>query len=73
MSHVVPHEFYWAWSNDYEGGKVTVVEVCTTFGDTEDCWTLAVLGSDQHYMLHDFTIVRRIEKAVARVSLQAAE
>lgn len=69
----MPHEFYWAWSEKYDGGKLTVVEICTTFGRTEDCWTIAVLGSDQHYMLHDFKILSRVEKTAATLSLQAAE
>lgn len=73
MPHVVPHEFYWARSEKYEAGKLTVVEICTTFGDTEDCWTIAVPGSDQHYMLHDFRILSRVEKGTATLSLQAAE
>jgi hypothetical protein len=69
----MPHEFYRARSEKYDEGKLTVVEVCTTFGHTEDCWTIAVLGSDQHYMLHDFKILSRVEKTAATLSLQAAE
>ncbi len=73
MSNVVPNAFYWARSVKHNDGRLTVVEVSTIFGKNRDLWTLAVPGSDQHYMIDDFEIVSWIEQPKISLDLQAAE
>lgn len=48
MKSLVPDAFYWARSDMHTGGRTTIVQVSTIFGEDPDFWTLALLGSDQH-------------------------
>jgi hypothetical protein len=58
---LVPGAFYWARSSEHFDGKVTVVRISTVFGEDPDYWTVAVLGSDQHFMPSDFEIIAPAE------------
>lgn len=60
ISSLVPGAFYWASSADHFGGRPTVVQVSTVFGEDPDYWTLALLGNDQHAMIADFEIIEQI-------------
>ena len=73
MTNLVPNAFYWARSVKHNDGRLTVVEVSTIFGTSRDFWTLAVPGSDQHFMIEDFEILSRIEQPKTAFRLQAAE
>jgi hypothetical protein len=55
---LVPNGLYWARSSKYFDGSLTVVQVSNVFGEDRDYWTLALLGTDQHAMPHDFEIIR---------------
>ena len=54
-------------------GKITVVEISTVFGEDPEFWTVAVLGSDQHFMPGDFEIIAPIEPPAAFPIRHAAE
>jgi len=71
MTSVIPGAYYWATSDKFADGETTVVQVSTVFGTEPDYWTLAVLGSDQHFMITDFEIIARVEP-VGGYSLQLA-
>lgn len=73
MNHILPHQFYWARSDRYDHGRITVVEVSTVFGESQENWTLAVPGSDQHFMIDDFELLSLIERPASIVRLHAAE
>ncbi len=73
MNNLVPNAFYWARSVKHNDGRLTVVEVSTAFGTSPDFWTLAVPGSDQHFMIDDFEILSGIEQPKTSLRLQAAE
>lgn len=73
MIDVFPHEFYWARSQKHNDGRTTIVEVSTVFGESQDHWTLAVPGSDQHFMISDFEILSHIEQPPSIWHRQAAE
>jgi hypothetical protein len=49
------------------------VQVSTIFGDDPDYWTLAVIGSDQHFMPSEFEILAIAEFSVDDSLRQAAE
>ncbi|MDH0913080.1 hypothetical protein N5C66_29995, partial [Rhizobium pusense] len=59
---VEPLSVYWARrkTQDAEGDECEVVQISTVFGHARDYWSVAVLGSDQHYSLHDFEFVAPI-------------
>ncbi|KPH06254.1 hypothetical protein FHX14_000503 [Rhizobium sp. BK619] len=57
IAGLVPGKLYWASSWKHFDGKITVVEVSSVFGEDPDYWTVAVIGSDQHYMLGDFEFI----------------
>jgi len=73
MNDLVPNAFYWARSVKHNGGRLTIVEVSTIFGERRDFWTLAVLGSDQHFMIDDFEILGGVGQPKTSFALQAAE
>ncbi len=75
MTSLMPGAFYWARSHKHARGRATIVQVSTIFGDGPDYWTLAVIGSDQHYMVDDFEIIAPVElfDAVAAELRIAAE
>jgi len=73
MDPILPHEFYWARSDKYDHGRITVVEVSTVFGESQENWTLAVPGSDQHFIIEDFEILNLIERPLRILHLQATE
>lgn len=73
MSNLVPNAFYWARSVKHNDGRLTVVKVSTIFGTSREFWTLAVPGSDQHFMIDDFEILSEIEQPKTAFRLQAAE
>ena len=59
---VEPLSVYWARrkTQDAESDECEVVQISTVFGHARDYWSVAVLGSDQHYSLHDFEFVAPI-------------
>jgi hypothetical protein len=73
MNNLVPEEFYWARSNKHAGGRTTIVQVSTIFGQDPDFWTLAVLGSEQHHMIGDFEIIALVEPLEGYALRHAAE
>lgn len=73
MSQILPHAFYWARSDKHQNGRMTIIQVSTVFGESEEYWTLAVPGSDQHFMIDDFEILSLIEQPVSISHRQAAE
>lgn len=70
---LVPGALYWARSPKHFDGNVTVVQVSTIFGDDPDYWTLAVIGSDQHFMPSEFEILAVAEFSADDSLRQAAE
>jgi hypothetical protein len=73
MKSLVPDEFYWARSNKHADGRITIVQVCTIFGEDPDFWSLAVVGSEQHYMIADFEIIALVEPLEGHPLRHAAE
>lgn len=73
MKSLVPDEFYWARSIKYVGGRTTIVQVSTIFGESPEFWTLTVPGSDQHHMIGDFEIIAPVEPLEAYPLRHAAE
>ena len=73
MKSLVPEAYYWARSEEHTGGKTTIVQVSTVFGDDPDFWTLAVPGSEEHYMTSDFDIIALVEPLEGHSLRQAAE
>ena len=73
VASLVPGNLYWARSLKYFDGKITVVEISTVFGEDPEFWTVAVLGSDQHFMPGDFEIFAPVEPPVAFPMRHAAE
>lgn len=73
ISSLVPGAFYWASSPDHFGGRLTVVQVSTVFGDDPDYWTLALLGTEQHAMVADFKIIEQIDGLDLSLPRLAAE
>ena len=59
---VEPLSVYWARrkTQDAQSGEYEVVQISTVFGQARDYWSVAVLGSDQHYSLHDFEFLAPI-------------
>ena len=72
-SSLVPEAFYWARSPKHFGGKPTIVQVSTIFGEDPAYWTLAILGSDQHAMPDDFELIAAAELPASEPLRQAAE
>ena len=73
MTSIIPGAFYWATSDKYADGETTVVQVSTVFGTEPEYWTLAVLGSDQHFMVADFEIIAIVEPRGSYAMQHAAE
>ena len=60
VARLVPGSFYWARPMA-DNEEITIVQVSTVFGEDRDFWTLAAIGSDQHYMPSDFEIIGPVE------------
>lgn len=71
---VEPLATYWARRRTQaaQSGEPEVVQISTVFGDARDYWSVAVLGSDQHYSLHDFEFVALIRPPDADADSQAS-
>jgi hypothetical protein len=54
--------YYWAVriGPDIEGAALEPVQVSTVFGSTPEYLSVAVLGTDQHYSLNNFTFLAKI-------------
>ncbi|MBZ5762065.1 hypothetical protein LAV84_23200 [Rhizobium sp. VS19-DR104.2] len=61
-----PNRFYWARRLSVEGGSVAeprdteVVQVSTVFGATSEFWTVAVVGSDEHFDLAAYEFFHKV-------------
>ena len=61
-----PNRFYWARRLSVEGASVAepsdieVVQVSTVFGATSEFWTVAVMGSDEHFDLAAFEFFHKV-------------
>jgi len=64
MTRLEPSAYYWAVARQPEAQPV-VVQVSTVFGEDPEYWTLALVGSDQHKMPEEFSILARIEECQA--------
>lgn len=59
-------EFYWACRKVDHGGakatdrKIEVVQVSTVFGSAAEFWTVAIMGSDEHFDLDAFEFFYRV-------------
>ncbi|TWF42231.1 hypothetical protein [Neorhizobium alkalisoli] len=58
-------QIYWArrkmsTSND----QSEVVQISTVFGLSRDYWSVAMLGTDQHYSVTDFVFLKKIEPGI---------
>ena len=61
-----PNRFYWARRQSVEGASIAepsdieVVQVSTVFGATSEFWTVAVMGSDEHFDLAAFEFFHKV-------------
>ena len=71
---VEPLAIYWARrkTQDVESDECEVVQISTVFGHARDYWSVAVLGSDQHYSLHEFEFVAPIRPPNADADRQTS-
>lgn len=60
---LVPNACYWARRKNAAAEEIEaeIVQVSTVFGSTSDFFSVAVLGSDQHFSLKDFEFLFEIE------------
>ncbi len=72
MIGLEPGAYYWAVARQPEAQPV-VVQVSTVFGEDREYWTLALVGSDQHKMPEEFSILARIEECQATMSRSTAK
>jgi hypothetical protein len=58
--HLEPNRFYWARrlpaedASIAEPSDIEVVQISTVFGSTAEFWTVAVMGSDEHFAAFEF-------------------
>ncbi len=71
---VEPLAIYWARrkTQDVESDECDVVQISTVFVHARDYWSVAVLGSDQHYSLHEFEFVAPIRPPNADADRQTS-
>ena len=61
-----PNRFYWARRLSAEGASIAepndieVVQISTVFGSTAEFWTVAVMGSDEHFDLAAFEFFHKV-------------
>jgi hypothetical protein len=61
-----PNRFYWARRLPAEGASIAepsdieVVQISTVFGSTAEFWTVAVMGSDEHFDLAAFEFFHKV-------------
>ena len=66
INQLEPNRFYWARRLPVEGATVVeasdieVVQVSTVFGVTSEFWTVAVMGSDEHFDLASFEFLHKV-------------
>ncbi len=72
-TRLMPDALYWAKSAKHFDGKTTIVQISTVFGEDPDYWTLAVIGTDQHYMPGEFDILGPVEPPQVSSFRPAAE
>jgi len=66
IEQLEPNRFYWArrlpaeGSSIFEPNDIEVVRVSTVFGATPEFWTIAVMGSDEHFDLAAFEFFHKV-------------
>jgi hypothetical protein len=66
IDQLEPNRFYWARRLPAEGASIAepndieVVQISTVFGSTAEFWTVAVMGSDEHFDLSAFEFFHKV-------------
>jgi hypothetical protein len=66
IDQLEPNRFYWACRLAAEGAAVSeqtdieIVQVSTVFGSASEFWTVAVMGSEEHFDLAAFEFFRKV-------------
>jgi hypothetical protein len=66
IEQLQPNHFYWARRLPVEGAPasdpndIEVVQVSTVFGAASEYWTVAVMGSDEHFDLASFEFYHKV-------------
>ena len=66
IEQLEPNRFYWARrlpserGSIFEPNDIEVVQVSTVFGSTPEFWTVAVMGSDEHFDLSAFEFFHKV-------------
>ena len=72
-----PNRFYWARRLSVEGATISepndieVVQVSTVFGATAEFWTVAVMGSDEHFDLAAFEFFHKVPSPLTTADKQS--
>jgi hypothetical protein len=62
MNDLVAEQLYWARrKSSADDDRPEVVQISTVFGSSRDYWSVAMLGTDQHYSVNEFIFLARIE------------
>lgn len=61
-----PQHIYWATLRDTPDGEPTVVQISTVFGASREYWSVAMLGTDQHFSLNNFRFLAKAEHPAQR-------
>ena len=66
IDQLEPNRFYWARHKQAQGARhsepndIEVVQVSTVFGATSEFWTVAVMGSDEHFDVAAFEFLHKV-------------
>ena len=66
IEQLQPNHFYWARRLPAKGVRafdpndIEVVQVSTVFGAVSEFWTVAVMGSDEHFDLASFEFLHKV-------------
>ncbi|MGA1802188.1 hypothetical protein [Rhizobium sp. HT1-10] len=66
IEQLQPNHFYWARLLPNEGSlasepnEIQVVQVSTVFGAASEFWTVAVMGSDEHFDFASFEFFHKV-------------
>jgi hypothetical protein len=70
IEQLEPNRFYWARRLPAKGASISeasdieVVQVSTVFGAISEFWTVAIMGSDQHFDLAAFEFIHKVPSPV---------
>jgi hypothetical protein len=66
IEQLEPNGFYWACRKSVVGARfeepheIEIIQISTVFGSAAEFWSVATMGSDEHFALQDYDFFHKV-------------